>query len=476
MFKFTKIVATIGPACADEKILTQMVKAGVNVARLNFSHGTYASHQKLINNIRKVEKSTGIPVAILQDLQGPKIRLGILPEKGLEIKTGSKVVFDTAIKEYKGKDLPIAYRGLQKFLKSGQHFLLDDGHMEVKIEKIVGSKIFCQVIEGERLTSHKGLNFPDSILKIPALSKKDIADLEFGVKAKVEFVALSFVHTAQDIIRLRTLITKFEKKLKIKKQAPILIIAKIEQHEAVENIDEILKAVDGIMVARGDLGLETLEAGVPVIQKTIIAKALTLGKPVIVATQMLDSMQHNRIPTRAEVSDVANAVIDHTDAVMLSNESASGDYPVLTVKTMAEIVCTTEASPFDDLPAPTPIKESDLSAITELSRPLSFEVGSKLIVADSISGETARLIVRVRPQVPILVATNSLRVQRQLNLSWGVLPFIIPRVRHVEDFIKKSIAYIKSKKLAKKGDKIVVVAGDPIGQENKVNLVEVREV
>lgn len=476
MFKFTKIVATIGPACADEKILTQMVKAGVNVARLNFSHGTYASHQKLINNIRKVEKSTGIPVAILQDLQGPKIRLGILPEKGLEIKTGSKVVFDTSIKEYKGKDLPVAYRGLQKFLKSGQHFLLDDGHMEVKIEKIVGSKIFCQVIEGERLTSHKGLNFPDSVLKIPALSKKDIADLEFGVKAKVEFVALSFVHTAQDIIRLRTLITKFEKKLKIKKQAPILIIAKIEQHEAVENIDEILEAVDCIMVARGDLGLETLEAGVPVIQKTIIAKALNLAKPVIVATQMLDSMQHNRIPTRAEVSDVANAVIDHTDAVMLSNESASGDYPVLTVKTMAEIVCTTEASPFDDLAMPKSVKESSISALTELSRVLSFEVGSKLIVADSVSGETARLIARVRPQVPILVATNSPRVQRQLNLSWGVLPFIIPRVRHVEDFIKKAIVYIKIKKLAKKGDKIVVVAGDPIGQESKVNLVEVREI
>lgn len=476
MFKFTKIVATIGPACADEKTLTQMVKAGVNVARLNFSHGTYASHKKLMNNIRKVEKSTRVPVAILQDLQGPKIRLGILPEKGLEIKTGSKVVFDTSIKEYKGKELPVAYPGLQKFLKVGQHFLLDDGHMSVKIEKISGSKMYCQVIEGERLTSHKGLNFPDSVLKIPSLSKKDIADLEFGVKAGVEFVALSFVHTAADILRLRALIKKFEKKLKIKKQAPILIIAKIEQHEAVENIDEILDVVDCVMVARGDLGLETAEAGVPVIQKTIIAKARAKAKMVIVATQMLDSMQHNRIPTRAEVSDVANAVIDHTDAVMLSNESASGDFPVLTVKTMAEIVRTTEASPFDDLPNPTPTKESDLSAITELSRSLSFEVGSKLIVADSISGETARLIVRVRPQVPILVATDSLRVQRQLNLSWGVIPFIIPRVRHVEDFVKKATEYIKKNKLAKKGDKIVVVSGDPVGQESKVNLVEVKEI
>lgn len=476
MFKFTKIVATIGPACADEKTLTQMVKAGVNVARLNFSHGTYASHKKLINNIRKVEKNTGLPVAILQDLQGPKIRLGMLPEKGLEIKTGSKVVFDTSIKEYKGKDLPVAYPGLQKFLKVGQHFLLDDGHMSVKIEKISGSKIHCQVIEGERLTSHKGLNFPDSVLKIPSLSKKDIADLEFGVKAGVEFVALSFVHTAEDILRLRALIKKFEKKLKIKKQAPILVIAKIEQHEAVENIDEILDVVDCIMVARGDLGLETPEAGVPVIQKTIMAKARAKAKMVIVATQMLDSMQHNRIPSRAEVSDVANAVIDHTDAVMLSNESASGDYPVLTVKTMAEIVRTTEASPFDDLPMPESSKEITSEAVAGLSRSLSSEVGAKLIVVSSASGQVARFMVKVRPQVPVLVVTDSLRVQRQLNLSWGVIPVIISKARNAEDFIKKSREYIKIKKLAKKGDKIVVVASDPKAKGDKANLVEVREI
>jgi len=476
MLKFTKIVATIGPACADEKILMQMVKAGVNVARLNFSHGTYVSHKKLINNIRKVEKNTGLPVAILQDLQGPKIRLGMLPEKGLEIKTGSKVVFDTSTKEYKGKDLPVAYPGLQKFLKVGQHFLLDDGHMSVKIEKISGSKIYCQVVEGEKLTSHKGLNFPDSVLKIPSLSKKDIADLEFGVKAGVEFVALSFVHTAKDILRLRALIKKFEKKLKVKKQAPILIIAKIEQHEAVENIDEILDVVDCIMVARGDLGLETAEAGVPVIQKTIIAKARAKAKMVIVATQMLDSMQHNRIPTRAEVSDVANAVIDHTDAVMLSNESASGDYPVLTVKTMTEIVRTTEASPFDDLPMPEPTKEITPEAVASLSRSLSSEVGAKLIVVSSTSGQVARSVSKVRPQVPVLAVTDSLRVQRQLNLSWGVCPVLISKVRNIEDFIKKIREYIKTKKLAKKGDKIVVVVGDPVGQESKVNMVEVREI
>lgn len=476
MFKNTKIVATIGPACADEKTLTQMVKAGVNVARLNFSHGTYPSHKKLINNIRRVEKTTKIPVAILQDLQGPKIRLGILPDKGLEIKSGVKVTFDTAIKEYKGKELPIAYPGLQKFLKVGQHFLLDDGHMEVKIEKITGTKIFCLVIEGELLTSHKGLNFPESVLKIPSLSKKDIDDLEFGVKAGVEFVALSFVHTAADILRLRALIIKFEKKLKIKKQAPILIIAKIEQHEAVENIDEIIEASDGIMVARGDLGLETPEAGVPIIQKMIINKARLKAKIVIVATQMLDSMQHNRLPTRAEVSDVANAVLDHTDAVMLSNETASGEYPVLTVKTMAKIVITTEASPFDDLPLAISSTELAPEAVAVLSSALSHDVGAKLIVTGSFSGLTGRLISHVRPQAPILVATSSLRVQRQLNLSWGVWPIIMPQVSRDKVFLEKIKTLIKSKKITKKGDKVVIVSGDSANKKNKINSVVVIEI
>ena len=476
MLKNTKIVATIGPSCADEKTLTQMVKAGVNVARLNFSHGTYAAHKKLIRNIRKAEKTTKIPVAILQDLQGPKIRLGILPDKGLEIKSGTKVVFDTAIKEYKGKELPVAYPGLQKFLKVGQFFLLDDGHMEVKIEKIKGSKIFCQVIEGEVLTSHKGLNFPDSVLKIPALSKKDIDDLEFGIKAGVEFIALSFVHTAKDILRLRALIKKFEKKLKIKQPTPILIISKIEQHEAVENIDEIIEVSDGIMVARGDLGLETPEAGVPIIQKMLISKARLKAKIVIVATQMLDSMQHNRLPTRAEVSDVANAVLDHTDAVMLSNETASGDYPVLTVKTMTEIVRTTEASPFDDLALSLTSTELAPEAVAVLSSALSHDVGAKLIVTGSFSGLTGRLISHVRPQAPILVATSSLRVQRQLNLSWGVWPIISPYVSREKVFINKIRAFIKSKKIVKKGDKIVIVSGDPTKKKNKINSVVVIEL
>jgi pyruvate kinase len=476
MFKHTKIVATIGPSCADKKTLTQMFKAGVNVARLNFSHGTYASHKKLINNIRAVEKELGNPVAIMQDLQGPKIRLGNMPDKGVAIKAGQKIIFNTILKEYKNGEFPIAYKGLQKSLKAGENFLIDDGHMEVLIEKIVGSKIYCHVIEGGTVLSHKGLNFPSSVLKVSALSEKDKDDLEFGVKAGIDLVALSFVHTEKDIINIKKLIKKFEKKLKLSKQLPILVIAKIERHEAIDHLDAIIREVDGLMVARGDLGLEMPASEVPLLQKTMIAKANAAAKPIIVATQMLDSMQHNRRPTRAEVSDVSNAVIDHADAVMLSNETASGQFPVLTVKTMAEIIRTTEISPFDDLPLPISSKELTKDAITELSRVLSFEVDAKLIVAASISGETGRLIARVRPAVPILVATSSKRVQRQLNLSWGVIPFILHTCKHIEELVAASMAYIQKAKLAKKGDKIVVVAGEPVGDAGTVNLVEVRQI
>ncbi len=476
MLKHTKIVATIGPSCQDPKILEQMVKAGVNIARLNFSHGTFATHKKLIKSIRAVEKKLNHPVAIMQDLQGPKIRLGNMPEKGMPIKTGEKMVFNTALKEYKKDEFPIAYPGLQKSLKAGEHLLIDDGHMEVKIEKIVGSKVYCKVVEGGTVLSHKGLNFPNSILKIPALSKKDKDDLKFGVQAGVDLVALSFVHTAQDIKNIKKLITKFEKELHLRKQMPILVIAKIERHEAVHNLDSILTEADGLMVARGDLGLEMPAAEVPLIQKTMVAKANAAAKPIIVATQMLDSMQHNRRPTRAEVSDVANAVIDHADAVMLSNETASGDFPVLTVKTMTEIIRSTESSVFDDLPLPLSSKEMTEAAITELSRILSFEVDAKMIVAASLSGETGRLIARVRPPVPVLVATNSLRVQRQLNLSWGVIPFILRPCKQIEELVASAITYIKKAKLAKKGDKMVLVAGEPVGEAAKVNLVEVRQI
>jgi pyruvate kinase len=477
MQKYTKIVATIGPACEKMSVLEEMVKNGVNVARLNFSHGTHDNHQELVKSIRAVEKKLGVPIAIMQDLQGPKIRLGNMPEKGLEVKKGDKIIFDTTQTEFKNNLVPITYQGLEKSLSVGEHFLIDDGRIEVNIEKISKGKIFAEVIEPGILLSHKGLNFPHSVLNIPALSEKDKDDLEFGVAMGVEYVALSFVHTGGDIIQLRKLIEKIQKKQKIKKQTPIFIIAKIERHEAIEHLDDILSLSDGVMVARGDLGLEIPAEEVPLLQKTIVAKANTSAKPVIVATQMLDSMQKSARPTRAEVSDVANAVIDHADAVMLSNETAAGAHPALVVKTMADIIAATEKSAFDDLPLPAVgVQESTEMAVTELSRIIAQEVQARLIMAASISGETGRLISRVRPMVPVLVATNNERVWRQLNLSWGVQSFILPTCKSIEELVSNSVEYIKQNKIAKKGDKMVIVAGEPVGEASKVNLVEVREV
>lgn len=478
MLKKTKICCTIGPACEDMKTLTNMVKAGMNVARLNFSHGDYKSHEKLIKNIRKVEEKTGEPVAIMQDLQGPKIRVGVMPEKGLPIKEGGKIVFDTSIREFAKGEIPIDYPELHKFIKAGERILIDDGHIEVKVQKVEGTKIFAEVIEGSLILSHKGINLPNSKLAIPALGEKDKNDLKFGVKMNVDFVAMSFVKSAKDILDLRFLIKQYEEELSLKTEQPICIIAKIERHDAVDNIKEILDVTDGIMVARGDLGLEMPAEDVPLVQKKIIDESRKLAKPVIVATQMLDSMRENRRPTRAEVSDVANAVIDHADTLMLSNETAAGKYPVLAVKTMADIILATEKSVYDDTSLP-PIHKKGTTvdtAVSELSRILAEEVKAKLILAASLSGETGRLISHVRPTLPVLVATGTDRVRRQLNLSWGIRPFVLIPCRSIEELVERSMAYVKQKKIAKNGDRMIVVAGEPVGQAGNVNLVEVREI
>lgn len=479
MYKHTKIGATIGPACDQVEILVKMVKAGMNFARLNFSHGTYETHTQLIKNLRKVEKITGEPVAILQDLRGPKMRVGDLPEKGVEVKGGKEVVFDTALTALKGQNIPLTFPGLEKFLKAGERILVDDGRLEVKIKTITGTKITGEAADDYVILPHKGLNFPDSKLGlIPALSDKDKEDAKFGVKMGVDLIALSFVNKAQDILDLRFLIKQYEQELGLKLQSPIHLIAKIERHEAVDNLKEILAVADGIMVARGDLGLEMPAAEVPLAQKKIIDAANAAAKPVIVATQMLDSMQHSRRPTRAEVSDVANAVIDHADALLLTNETAAGKFPELTVKTMSEISVATEKSIYDDknLPAVHKGTASVDLAISELSRLLAEEVGAKLILAASLSGETGRLISHVRPELIIMVATGNERVWRQLNITWGVKPFILIPCRSIEELVERSISYIKKEKLAKIGDKMIIVAGEPVGQAGNVNLVEVREV
>lgn len=476
--KRTKIVCTIGPSCESKDVLKKMVEAGMNVARLNFSHGTYENHKMLIDNIRDVEIETGEPIAIMQDLQGPKIRVGLLPKIGIELKEGESVVFDTALDEYDDEVIPIDYTDLHKYLKKGERLLLDDGRIEVSVLGVGDTKIKTKVVVGGCLISHKGINVPDSKLTVRALTEKDKADAKFGVEHGVDLIALSFVTAAEDILDLRYIIKQYEKDLNLKTEQPIRIIAKIERSEAVKNIEEILEVVDGIMVARGDLGIETPAKDVPLVQKKLIDTALEYARPVIVATQMLDSMQNNPRPTRAEVSDVANAVIDHTDAVMLSNETATGKYPVETVQTMSEIISGAERSVYDDLLVHDPKKKTSQvdEVISQMSRSLAEKVGAKVILAASLSGETARLISRYRPELPIVVATSTDRVKHQLNLSWGVMPFVLQPCRTIEELVERAVTELKKLSIVDSGDKLIVVAGEPVGQAGHVNLLEVREV
>lgn len=478
MNKRTKIVCTLGPSCESVETITNMVKAGMNVVRLNFSHGTYENHAMLIEHVREVEKKTGEPIAILQDLQGPKIRVGVLPKEGVEFVVGKTIVFDTGATEYKNGVIPVDYPELHTFVKKGERLLLNDGRTETRITEVAGTKITVEVTVPGLITSHKGINLPDSHLTVRALTDKDADDARFGVEHGVDFIALSFVTKSEDVLDLRFRIKKFEDELGLRPEHPIRIIAKIERQEAVNRIEEIIQVVDGIMIARGDLGVEMPAAEVPLIQKRLIDIALRHSKSVIVATQMLDSMQENPRPTRAEVSDVANAVIDHTDAVMLSNETATGKYPVETVKMMAEIVTETESSVYDDMPLRS-FKETGKaidSIISELSRMLAERISAKLILSASLSGDTGRLLSRYRPELPIVVGTSDPRVQHQLALSWGVVPFILEECASIEELVERSVLYLKRKKMVKKEDEIIVVAGEPVGHEGHINLLEVREV
>lgn len=475
----TKIVCTIGPASEKLTILRSMIKAGMNVARLNFSHGSYRNHTLLIKRIRQLSKEMNRPIAILQDLQGPRIRIGKLSTEQIKLKNQEKIILSTKINP-KLDRVPVNYSKLTNDLKKNDRILLADGLIELKTLSIKGKEIICRVINGGVLTSHAGINLPDTQLSISIITKKDKQDLRFGIQQGVDFVALSFVTTDREIKSLKRMISRVQQELNLpvgkNKKSPIKVISKIERPEAVSNFSAILSASDGIMVARGDLGIEMPPQDVPLIQKNIIDRCLESAKPVIVATQMLNSMIEQPRPTRAEVSDVANAVIDHTDAIMLSGETASGKYPVQSVKMMSKIIEETEASIYDDfiLKDLNKQKSSDLIAINQMACYLAKKVNAKFILVASSSGDTGRLISRYRPELPILVATNQQRVRRQLCLSWGVAPFVLPICKNIDELIKKATIFIKEHFIIKAGDKIIVVAGQPVGISQNVNLVKVH--
>jgi len=478
MQKKTKIIVTVGPSSSDISTIKKMIEAGANVIRLNFSHGTHDDHLRALKAIRQIEKETGLPVAVMQDIQGPKIRLGILPSAGVHIKEGEKIVINTALTQMVGGEIPLVYPGLEKFIKSGHHILIDDGHAEVKVKSVKGTRITCEVMDSHILRSNKGLNFPDSHLEISVLSQKDKEDLLWGVQMNVDMVAISFVHTANEIKQIRKLIARYEKTLKIKPPKPMFIVTKIERNGALRNIDEILHETDGVMVARGDLAMETNMAGIPLLQKMIIDKAVSLTKPVIVATQMLDSMQNSRRPTRAEISDVANAVIDNADALMLSGETAVGKFPVETVKTMSDIIIATEESSKSESHHLSEFftHKSVSRAIAGMSGALALQIGAKAIFVASATGRTGRLVSHVRPTLPVYAAVESDRALHELCLSWGIKPFLLTNQTSVEGLISSFLNYIKNNKVAAKGDHIVIITGEPVGKPGSTNLIEVRQV
>ena len=473
--KHTKIVATIGPACDSLAILTAMLKSGMNLARINFSHGTHASNKKALDKLKLAAKKLNMPVGIIQDLQGPRIRIGEIDKKGIELIRNEEVILYPAGKKiFKNghKALPVDLPKLVKILKQGSQVMVHDGLIELKVISVNGAYAKAKVIKGGMLFSNKGVNLPGIDLKMPVITKKDIDDLKFGLKIGVDYVALSFVGSAKDIVDLKKLIKKFDRKSKVQ------IMAKIEREQAVKNIKAIIKEVDAIMVARGDLGVEMSPEKVPIIQKEIVRLCLEVGKPVLVATQMLDSMIKSPRPTRAEVSDVANAVIDHTDGVMLSGETAFGQYPLEAVKMMDRIIEETEKSAYDDM-RPGYFKEKSLpitKAISGSVFDLVKDIKAKAIVAATDSGYTAKMIARYRPDTKIIVLVNSLEILRQLTLVWGVYPAMMPVCKTMDELIIESIKLVKKEKLVKKGDEIVIVTGQPVGKSKNMNLIKVQTI
>jgi len=464
----TKIVATIGPASRSPEIFRKMVDSGVTVARLNFSHGSYADHAKTIAMIREVSEELDIPITILQDLQGPKIRVGALPDTGLELVEGNFVTLvpmDELSKGLYTNAIAIDYPYVAEEATIGTQILLADGIFELQVSEVVGNAVHCQVIKGGTLTSHKGVNFPSLNLRLPSMTDKDKLDLAFGLEQGVDWVSLSFVRQAVDVQLLKDLIVEHGKS--------VSVIAKIEKPQAIANLEEILKVVDGIMVARGDLGVEMPPEQVPMIQKHIIRRCNEIGIPVITATQMLESMIQNPRPTRAEASDVANAIMDGTDAVMLSGESAVGAYPIQAVEMMTRIASEVEKTvKFANYPAS---RTDEVHAISEAIHVIADVVDFRCVVAFTDSGYTAILASKERLNIPIIALSPNMNVYHRLNLVWGVKPLLLDEeVYSFEMVLKQVESCLLERNLAVKGDRILIIGGIPMGIKGGTNFLKIH--
>jgi len=457
-------VATLGPASATADRLSDLISAGVDAVRLNLSHGTHAEHAERAWLVREIAAKFGRPIALIADLQGPKLRVGDLPEP-IVLTRGEHIVI-VAEHEAANGDLPVAPSVISQVLERGHDVLIDDGHVRLRVEEVSGGRARCAVLVGGPVSSHKGVNLPGIPLPIPSITTKDAADLQFALETGVDFVALSFVRSAEDVRELRGLIEEAG--------SHAHVIAKVEKAEAIDVLDDVLAETDAVMVARGDLGVEVGPALVPLIQKRIIAKALERGKPVITATQMLESMIHSPEPTRAEASDVANAILDGTSAVMLSGETAVGEYPVEAVAYMDRIARAIEPSMDYRHELPEAHENPSIGgAMSNAACDLAEALRAAAILVPTFSGRTANAVARLRPRRPIIALTHIDWAMRQLALEWGVTPILISESPNVEDLWRSSIDAALEAGLVQAGDRVVITAGTAVNIPGTTNVIKV---
>ena len=460
----TKIVATIGPATSTREAVRALAEAGMDAARLNFSHGTHEAHSELARTVRTVQEELGRPLALIADLQGPKLRVGDLSEPRV-LATGDEVMVAGEEAAVDG-ELPIAPAVAGEVLRPGHDVLIDDGLVRLAVEDVTGGRVRCRVVVGGEVRSNKGVNLPGVPVPIPSLTEKDLVDLEFALNLGVDFVALSFVRAAADVRDLQALIDR--------SGSTARVIAKIEKSEAIEELEEILAEADGLMIARGDLGVEIGAATVPLLQKEIILRCLEAGKPVITATQMLESMVEHAEPTRAEASDVANAILDGTSAIMLSAETAIGAYPTEAVRTMDRIARAVEPSmsyrhELPEADAATSIRRAMSNAATDLAEAL----GAKAILAATATGRTASEIARLRPRRPMIGMSHHQYAVQQMALEWGVLPLLMPSTVDVDDLWKRTIETARASGVIRSGDLVVLIAGTAVNLSGSTNVIKV---
>ena len=463
-----KIVATLGPATSSYENLRAIIDAGVNVARMNLSHGSYEVHEEVYANVRRAAADAGQPVAVLVDLQGPKIRLGKFADGPHELTVGD--IFTITTEDVLGtKELVgTTFKGLPQDVKPGDFLLIDDGKVKVKVLDTDGVRVRTEVVVAGPVSNNKGINLPGVAVNVPALSEKDEADLRWGLGLGADYIALSFVRNAADITRVHEIMAEEGRK--------VPVIAKIEKPQAVDALEEIIDAFDGIMVARGDLAVELPLEAVPVVQKRAVELCRRMAKPVIVATQMLESMTHSPVPTRAEASDVANAVLDGADAVMLSGETSVGEYPVITVQTMARIIESTEEHGLERI-APLGTKpRTQGGAITLAAAEVAEFVEAKYLCVFTESGDSARRMSRLRERIPMKAFTPDEAIRRRMNLTWGIESFLVDRVPHTDAMYKQVDEILLEKKLAAIGDRVVVISGSPPGISGSTNDLRVHVI